>query len=201
MAGAGDPAHPAGQAGPAHQRLTFNSLRGALAEILASFPVYRTYVAAGEASTEDVRTVDRAVGLAKQRSQAAETSIYDFVRDVLLARHGQGRGGAYQDEVAAFAMKFQQYSGPVMAKGMEDTTFYQYNRLVSLNEVGSTQASSACLRTHSTRETRTGRAAGRTPCWRAPPTTASARRMCAPASARCPRSRANGSARFRAGAS
>lgn len=107
---------------------SFNSLRSALAEIVASFPVYRTYVARGMATAEDARYVDWAVGVAKKRSRAADTSIFDFVRGVLLAQSG---------EAAAWAMKFQQYSSPVMARAVEDTTFYQYNRLLCLNEVGS----------------------------------------------------------------
>jgi (1->4)-alpha-D-glucan 1-alpha-D-glucosylmutase len=115
---------------------TFNSQRSALAEIVASFPVYRTYVSGCESSAEDVRFVDWAVGKAKKRSQAADPSIFDFVRDVLLARHAKGRSEAYQNAVCTFAMKFQQYTSPVMAKAMEDTTFYQYNRLISQNEVG-----------------------------------------------------------------
>ena len=115
---------------------TFNSLRGALADIVASFPVYRTYVADCETAPEDVRYVDWAVGVAKKRSQAADTSIFDFVRDVLLAKHGEGKSETYRKAVCACAMKFQQYSSPVMAKAVEDTTFYQYNRLASLNEVG-----------------------------------------------------------------
>jgi (1->4)-alpha-D-glucan 1-alpha-D-glucosylmutase len=115
---------------------TFNSLRSALAEIVASFPVYRTYVSGCEASAEDARYVDWAVGVARKRSQAADISIFDFVHDVLLAKLAQGRDEAYREAVCAFAMKLQQYSSPVMAKAVEDTTSYQYNRLVSLNEVG-----------------------------------------------------------------
>jgi (1->4)-alpha-D-glucan 1-alpha-D-glucosylmutase len=103
---------------------------------VASFPVYRTYVAGCDAAADDARYVDWAVGVAKKRSQAADTSIFDFVRDMLLARHGEGKSAEFRDAVCAFAMKFQQYSSPVMAKAVEDTTFYQYNRLVSLNEVG-----------------------------------------------------------------
>ena len=123
--------------GDRHTRdFTFNSLRSALAEIVASFPVYRTYVAGCESSPEDARYLDWAVGLAKQSSQAADTSIFDFVRDVLLALSAQGKDEAQRNAICAFAMKFQQYSAPVMAKAVEDTTFYQYNRLVSLNEVG-----------------------------------------------------------------
>jgi len=116
---------------------TLNTLRAALADIVASFPVYRTYVAGCEATPDDVRYVDWAVGVAKKHSKAVDTSLFDFVHEVLLAKHGQGQSEAYRQAVCTFAMKFQQYSSPVMAKAVEDTTFYQYNRLVSLNEVGS----------------------------------------------------------------
>ena len=115
---------------------TFNALRGTLADTLASFPVYRTYVAVCEASPDDEHYVDWAVGVAKKRSKAVDTSIFDFVREALLVKHGQGSRDEFLEAVCIFAMKFQQYSSPVMAKAVEDTTFYQYNRLVSLNEVG-----------------------------------------------------------------
>ena len=116
---------------------TFNSQRSALAQVVANFPVYRTYVAGCESAAEDVRYVNWAVGVAKKRSRDPDPSIFDFIQDVLLARQARGKGEAYENAVCAFAMKFQQYTSPVMAKAMEDTTFYQYNRLVSLNEVGS----------------------------------------------------------------
>ncbi|HEX7972264.1 MAG TPA: malto-oligosyltrehalose synthase, partial [Thiobacillus sp.] len=116
---------------------TFNSLRSTLAEIVACFPVYRTYVLAGcAASADDARYVDWAVGVARKRSRAADISIFDFVHDVLLANLGQGQNEAYRDAVCTFAMKLQQYSSPVMAKAVEDTTCYQYTRLLALNEVG-----------------------------------------------------------------
>jgi (1->4)-alpha-D-glucan 1-alpha-D-glucosylmutase len=116
---------------------TFNSQRSALAQIVSNFPVYRTYVAGCESSAEDARYVNWAVGIAKKRSDAPDPSIFDFIQDVLLAGQAKGKSEAYQNAVCTFAMKFQQYTSPVMAKAMEDTTFYQYNRLVSLNEVGS----------------------------------------------------------------
>jgi (1->4)-alpha-D-glucan 1-alpha-D-glucosylmutase len=115
---------------------TFNSLRRALTGIVANFPVYRTYVSRGGSSEEDARYVNWAVERARKYSPAADASIYDFIHEVLLARHGKGKGEALQEAVCAFAMKFQQYTAPVMAKAVEDTTFYQYNRLASLNEVG-----------------------------------------------------------------
>lgn len=114
---------------------TVTSLRDALAEIVACFPVYRTYIARDRVSDEDRRYVDWAVGVAKRRSQAADVSVFDFVRDVLLVV-AEGRPPAARDAMLNFAMKFQQYTGPVMAKGLEDTSFYNYHRLVSLNDVG-----------------------------------------------------------------
>ena len=115
---------------------TFNSLRRALIGVVANFPVYRTYVSGEDSSEEDARYVSWAVGRAKKYSPAADASIYDFIHGVLLARYARGKSEALQEAVCAFAMKFQQYTAPVMAKAVEDTTFYQYNRLASLNEVG-----------------------------------------------------------------
>lgn len=116
---------------------TFNSLHRALAEVVANFPVYRTYVSGCESSVQDVRYVKWATNVAKSRSHAADNSIFDFVQDMLLARSAKGRSEGFREAVCTFAMKFQQYTGPVMAKAVEDTTFYQYSRLASLNEVGS----------------------------------------------------------------
>jgi malto-oligosyltrehalose synthase len=115
---------------------TLNGLRVALTEAVASFPVYRTYVTAAGAAETDERYIHSAIAAAKWRSPAADTSIFDFVGDVLLTRVAQGQDPTYQNAVITFAMKFQQFSSPVMAKGLEDTAFYRYNRLVSLNDVG-----------------------------------------------------------------
>ena len=115
---------------------TLNSLRDALMEVVANFPVYRTYVTLGRISENDAGYIRRAIALAKWRSPAADTSVFDFVREVLLTSIAEGQDSAYQKAVTAFAMKFQQLSSPVMAKGLEDTAFYRYNRLVSLNDVG-----------------------------------------------------------------
>lgn len=114
---------------------TLNGFRNALTVLVACFPVYRTYITEGQVSDDDRRYVDWAVAQAKKRSPAGDVSIYDFIRDLLLnetcADDPLRRGRA-----ARFAMKFQQYTAPVMAKAMEDTSFYVYHRLVSLNEVG-----------------------------------------------------------------
>jgi (1->4)-alpha-D-glucan 1-alpha-D-glucosylmutase len=115
---------------------TLNTIREALMEIVACFPVYRTYVTADGVGDEDRRYVEWATTQAEKRSRAADTSIFGFIRDVLLlARKGEEQD-AYRRKILAFVMKFQQYTGPVMAKGLEDTSFYIYNRLLALNEVG-----------------------------------------------------------------
>ena len=116
---------------------TVNSLRDALGEIVACFPVYRTYVTPESSSEDDRRYIDWAVALAKKRSPAADLSVFDFVREVLTGAAATGRQPEEAQHVFAFAMRFQQYTAPVMAKGVEDTAFYIYNRLVSLNDVGS----------------------------------------------------------------
>jgi (1->4)-alpha-D-glucan 1-alpha-D-glucosylmutase len=118
---------------------TRTALRDALTEVIACFPVYRTYVSARGVSEEDRRTVRWAVGLARKRSRAADSTVFDFLEAVL-----QGELPSESEEqrlaVLEFAMKFQQVSSPVMAKGIEDTACYVYNRLLCLNEVGADPA-------------------------------------------------------------
>ncbi len=115
---------------------TLVGLRQALREVVACFPVYRTYVDQDGATTVDRRDIDWAVAHARRRSQRVDKTVFDFVHGVLTADLA-GRGGPYSvREVQRLAMKAQQYSGPVMAKGVEDTSFYRFNRLTSLNEVG-----------------------------------------------------------------
>ncbi|HYQ91893.1 MAG TPA: malto-oligosyltrehalose synthase, partial [Candidatus Competibacteraceae bacterium] len=115
---------------------TLHGLHGALKEVVAWFPVYRTYVTPAGVSEEDKRYVNWAISVAKKRSQATDIGIFDFLYNVLLTLETEGKPAAFREQVIAFAMKFQQYTGPLMAKGLEDTVFYRYNRLVSLNEVG-----------------------------------------------------------------
>ncbi len=114
---------------------TLRGMRDALEEVLAYFSVYRSYITPDGTSDADRRQIDAAVGQAKKHAPAADNTIYDFLHGVLsgdLAR----TGGYPPAEVFRVAMKAQQISGPVMAKGMEDTAFYRYFRLFSLNEVG-----------------------------------------------------------------
>lgn len=115
---------------------TLNSLREALVEVIANFPVYRTYITKDEKSNKDIDYVKWAVGLAKKDNQSTDPSIFDFIEKVLLLEFEQDTQSAFYDQILEFTMKFQQYTSPLMAKGLEDTTFYRYNRLVALNEVG-----------------------------------------------------------------
>jgi len=115
---------------------TVNRLRDALLEVVAAFPVYRTYIEQGSVSKEDRRYVEWAVAQAKARSRPEERAIFDFVLHVLLLGTEQGSAKGPGSALCDFVMRFQQYTGPVMAKGLEDTCGYLYNRLLSLNEVG-----------------------------------------------------------------
>lgn len=103
----------------------------ALREVVSCFPVYRTYVVPerNEITADDERYINEAIETAKQNRPEIEADLFNFMRDILLLRV---RGTSE----AEFVMRFQQFTGPAMAKGVEDTVFYNYNRLVSLNEVG-----------------------------------------------------------------
>lgn len=104
----------------------------AISEVLAGFPVYRTYSRApqGIIHEGDRRIIDRTIGEARERRDDLDSELFDLIYRVLtLDLEGESE--------REFVMRFQQLSGPVMAKGGEDTAFYQYNRLVCLNEVGS----------------------------------------------------------------
>ena len=114
---------------------TLRGIRDALEEVLAYFPVYRSYVTPDGLSEQDRRHIEWAVAQAKKRSTAADVTVFDFIQGVLTGGLAQENGYSSQ-EVFRIAMKAQQVSGPVMAKGMEDTAFYRYFRLISLNEVG-----------------------------------------------------------------
>ncbi len=115
---------------------TLNALRDALSEVVACFPVYRTYIDEVGPSEVDRRHIDWAIGRAKKSSPASEATIFDFLREVLLLEYLERLPEAERPGLLEFVMRLQQYTAPVTAKGLEDTAFYRYNRLVSLNEVG-----------------------------------------------------------------
>lgn len=118
------------------QDYTLNSLREALAEIVAFFPVYRAYCTGDSFTATSRQYVESAVHQAIIQHRAEDTSIYDFIKSVLMLDNAQQQGERQRQLSLDFVMKFQQYTGPIMAKGLEDTAFYIYNRLLSLNEVG-----------------------------------------------------------------
>ncbi len=114
-----------------HRDYTRFELRQALAEVAACFPVYRTYCQAGsdEVSAEDRRHIDEAIAAAKAHRPDLDPELLDFFRAILVLEvRGEPEG--------ELAMRFQQLTSPAMAKGVEDTAFYNFHRLVSLNEVG-----------------------------------------------------------------
>ncbi len=132
-------AHDLNRISERHRRFrdfTLDSLQEALREIVACFPVYRSYFTPLGWTELDERSIDRAVREALRRNPAMEPSIFHFIRSMLLpVKSAEVRQEDY-DRRVRFAMKFQQYTGPVQAKAMEDTAFYRYGPLVSLNEVG-----------------------------------------------------------------
>src|SRR6266850_1369705 len=120
-----------------YRHYTFEALARAVRETIACFPVYRTYLAPGQpVSDEDRQVIERAIASAKRRNPAMEESIFNFLRDILLFRFPENLDAQAREEHMHFVLKFQQFTGPIMAKGLEDTVFYIYNRLAALNEVG-----------------------------------------------------------------
>jgi (1->4)-alpha-D-glucan 1-alpha-D-glucosylmutase len=112
---------------------TLNALRQALTEVIACFPVYRTYINSEPPSKKDSQYIHWAVQQGRQRSRAADKTVFDFIRSVLLL---EPNPMVASRDLLRFMMKLQQYTAPVMAKGYEDTALYEYHRLISLNEVG-----------------------------------------------------------------
>ncbi len=116
---------------------TRNRLGNALAMLAACFPVYRTYIRSGDAEVrpQDRAVVDQATECAKRRSAGEEITVLDHLRNVLLGACAE-QDPERRARVMRFVIRWQQFTAPVMAKSMEDTAFYRYNRLVALNDVG-----------------------------------------------------------------
>ncbi len=110
-------------------------IRRAIREVAACFSIYRTYVVAerNEITDEDRHEIESAVAKAKERRTDIDNGLFDFIADVLTLRER----GAQESE---FLLRFQQFTSPVMAKGVEDTVFYCFNRMIGLNEVGGSPA-------------------------------------------------------------
>jgi (1->4)-alpha-D-glucan 1-alpha-D-glucosylmutase len=110
---------------------TRRELSTMIREVIACFPVYRTYIQAeqGKLDDSDVEYVNEAIEAARANRPDIDPELLDFLRDLLLLK-------VTGDVESRFVMRFQQNTGPVMAKGLEDTVFYNFNRFVALNEVG-----------------------------------------------------------------
>lgn len=126
--------------------LTLNRLKEALAEVLARFPVYRSYLRREEIRAADRAVVETAISLAKDHRPGLRVE-FEFIRNLLLQEVSLHRADDDDDvrRQSRLALRsFQQLSSALMAKGFEDTAFYRYNRLVSLNEVGSEPGRFGC---------------------------------------------------------
>ena len=115
---------------------TFNTLRQALGQVIACFSVYRTYIADDGPHDADRLYILRAIRRAEALNPLMSRRVFRFIRDMLLLESPESFAESDRAEQRRFAGKFQQVTAPVTAKGVEDTAFYVYNRLVSLNEVG-----------------------------------------------------------------
>ena len=118
--------------------LTRALLQRGIKQVVANFPVYRTYLDfAGMPADSDRRDIAWAMTRARRSDPDVHPSAFDFLQNTLMAETEQPPTQELSHTAALrFAMKVQQFSGPVMAKGVEDTAFYRYNRFVALNEVG-----------------------------------------------------------------
>jgi (1->4)-alpha-D-glucan 1-alpha-D-glucosylmutase len=117
---------------------TLSSLQDALAEVIAGFPVYRSYIRpdSDRVSDDDRRHIVAAIRAAKRRNPSVDPTIYDFIGSVLLLEDPEGISENERFQRRDFVLRLQQFTGPVMAKGLEDTAFYREYPLLSLNEVG-----------------------------------------------------------------
>jgi (1->4)-alpha-D-glucan 1-alpha-D-glucosylmutase len=121
-----------------------DSLRQALELYVLHFPVYRTYLTSAVQTGHDRALISETIEKARADWFAADEGIFDFLRDTLtmdLIKPGRALHSA--PRVRRFALKVQQFTGPVMAKSLEDTAFYRYHRLLALNEVGGDPAAAA----------------------------------------------------------
>ncbi|MBR0697607.1 malto-oligosyltrehalose synthase [Bradyrhizobium lablabi] len=121
-----------------------DSLRQALELYVLHFPVYRTYLTSSGPTPHDRELIEATIACARADWFAADEGIFDFLRDALtMDLLKPGRPPRSAPRVRRFALKVQQFTGPMMAKSLEDTTFYRYHRLLALNEVGGAPAAGA----------------------------------------------------------
>jgi (1->4)-alpha-D-glucan 1-alpha-D-glucosylmutase len=116
--------------------LTRNGLRSALREVVAAMPVYRTYVDGDGLAAQDRRNIAVAVGRARKATPELDPAFFEFLEAVLTGDLCRDHNAYDPTDVLDIARRIQQYTGPVMAKGLEDTALYRYNRLIALSDVG-----------------------------------------------------------------
>ncbi|QSJ14182.1 malto-oligosyltrehalose synthase [Nostoc sp. UHCC 0702] len=114
---------------------TLNGLKRAIAEVLTVFPVYRTYITPDEISASDRATIIEVIRQAREQVPLLQNEL-TFIEKLMLLEFDDSLTQTEREQWIYFVLRMQQYSGPLMAKGVEDTTLYVYNRLLSLNEVG-----------------------------------------------------------------
>ena len=112
------------------------TLRETLRQVIACFPVYRSYIAKGKVGPMDRRYIENAIVEARRRNPMVAAQVFQFLQETLLLQSPQRGSESDQEAQRAFVGKFQQLTAPVTAKGIEDTAFYCYHRFISLNEVG-----------------------------------------------------------------
>jgi (1->4)-alpha-D-glucan 1-alpha-D-glucosylmutase len=125
---------------------TLSQLRTALSEVLVAFPVYRSYITEQTGpnldegnyspNNHDRDCIEQAMRLAREANPTLDHRVFDWLERVLRLGSLEGSAAELEHERIDFVMRFQQLTAPLMAKGVEDTAFYNFNRLVSLNEVG-----------------------------------------------------------------
>jgi (1->4)-alpha-D-glucan 1-alpha-D-glucosylmutase len=121
---------------------TIDRLRSGLQQYVIAFPVYRTYVTAAGASPRDRKLIEDTIARARARWRGPDPDVFDFLRDVITLDLAANPGYS-APRVRNFALKLQQFTGPLTAKALEDTAFYRYHRLIALNEVGGDPAEPA----------------------------------------------------------
>ncbi len=120
-----------------YRDFTLSGLSAAIRRVIAAMSIYRTYITGPDnVSDRDQRYILSAVIEARRRAPNTSRLVLTFIRDTLLLRNLDNFDVRDRRRVINFVMRFQQLTGPIMAKSFEDTTFYIYNRLSSLNEVG-----------------------------------------------------------------
>jgi (1->4)-alpha-D-glucan 1-alpha-D-glucosylmutase len=126
------------------RELPRSCLTSALIETTACFPIYRTYIRGTQPAKLERDYIARAIDEAERRNPRIERECFEFLRQVLLLQFGPLVLPEQREARLNFVMRWQQFTGPIMAKGFEDSLLYVYNRLVSLNEVGGEPNASGC---------------------------------------------------------